>query len=427
MELVIEGNALIDKEIVKCCIGVEEGKIKAIKKILKGEKHHDFGDKLILPGAIDAHVHFRDPGLTHKEDFGTGTTSCAFGGVTCALDMPNTLPPVTNILALEEKARNADMKAFVDFGLFAGVSLNCDIEALAKSAVGYKIYLATTTGDMLIDDYKALEGIFKDINETEKPVSVHCEDEALMDRTLNPDSLRKYLKSRPNICEESGIKKVLNNRGNAKAHICHVSTSEGARLIENESITSEVTPHHLFLNSNSDIGALGKVNPPLRESKDQEALWNALSQGTIDIMASDHAPHTLDEKEQFETAAPGIPGVETMVPLMLYMVKQNKFQLERLVDAACKRPGEIFHLKKGRLAPGYDADIIMVDMRSEAEIKGKNLHSKCGWTPFEGFSAIFPRFTFVRGEVVIEDWELTGERGYGKMVIGNHMGMENKE
>jgi dihydroorotase len=270
-----------------------------------------------------------------------------------------------------------------------------------------------------VDDYEALGSIFERISRTNKPVSVHCEDESLIDKTLKPATLKAYLKSRPNVCEASAIEKVIKSHDDAKVHICHVSTSEGLKLVENARLTSEVTPHHLFLNSSSKLGALGKVNPPLRKGEDQESLWKGLNRGTIDTIASDHAPHTLEEKEHFEDAASGMPGVETMLPLMLSFVKHGKFELGRFANALSERPGEIFNINKGKLSVGYDADIIVVDMRKEIEIKGKNLHSKCGWTPFEGFSAIFPRFTFARGEVVIEDWELTGERGFGRMVSGH--------
>jgi dihydroorotase len=427
MEVVIEGNAFIDGDLNKCAIGIEEGRIKSIKKILKGDKHYDFGDKLILPAGIDAHVHFRDPGMTHKEDFKSGTQSAAYGGISCVLDMPNTIPPITNITNFEDKSRICSSKAFVDFGLYAGVSLNRDIEKFANKAIAYKIYLATTTGEMLIGDYEALGGIFTAIGKTQKPVCVHCEDERLINKASKPKSLKEHLKNRPNLSEESGIKKVIDKKNDAKVHVCHVTTSEGVKLLENTEITSEVTPHHLFLNTNFDIGVLGKVNPPLRQPKDQEALWNALNQGAIDIIASDHAPHTLDEKEHFENAPSGIPGVETMLPLMLSLVKHNKFQLARLINAVSERPGEIFQLNKGKLEVGCDGDIIIVDMRKEAEISLDNLHSKAGWTPYEGFSAVFPRFTFVRGEVVIEDWELTGEMGFGRMVSGRQIEREKED
>jgi dihydroorotase len=307
------------------------------------------------------------------------------------------------------------------------VNPNCDIEAFAKSAIAYKIYLAITTGEMLIDDYEKLDGIFKRIGNTKKPVCIHCEDEKLINKTRKPKSLKEHLKNRPNKSEESGIKKVIEKKNDAKAHICHVTTSEGVNLLENTEITSEVTPHHLFLTSNSKIGSLGKVNPPLRLPIDQDTLWNALNQGAIDIIASDHAPHTLDDKENFENSPSGIPGVETMLPLMLSLVKHNKFQLTRLVNAVSERPCQIFDLNKGKLETGYDGDIIVVDMRKETEISAKDLHSKAGWTPFEGFSAIFPRFTFVRGEVVIEDWELTGDMGFGKIVSGGQFEGEKED
>ncbi len=418
MEVVIEGNAYLKGDIVKCCIGVEEGRISAIKKILKGDSHYDFGEKLILPAGIDAHVHLREPGMTYKEDFATGTVSAAYGGISCVLDMPNTVPPVTNTTALQEKARIAKIKAVVDVGLYAGVSLNCDIETLSRSAVAFKVYLASTTGEMAIDDYGALPGIFEQISRTNKVVCVHCEDKALINTNLKPKSLKTHQKSRPNQCEASGIEKAIKCHDNAQVHICHVSTQEGVKLVKNPEVTSEVTPHHLFLDYTSKLGAMGKVNPPLREQKDQDALWNALNQGTIDILASDHAPHTLSEKEVFEDAPSGMPGVETMLPLMLSRVKHGKFELARLMGAISEKPGEIFGINKGRIEVGYDADLLMIDAMKETEIKAKHLHSKCGWTPYEGFPAVFPKFTFVRGEVVIEDWELVGGRGFGRVVGG---------
>jgi dihydroorotase len=416
MDLVIEGNAFISGEIRKCCIGILDGKIRSIKKILQGDKNLDFGDKLILPAAIDAHVHFRDPGMTHKEDFTKGTSSAAFGGVTCVLDMPNTIPPTITIEALRDKARMTQTKSHIDFGLFAGVSQGSDIEALAKSATAFKIYMASTTGELRIEDYSSLPGILKRIGDVKKPVSIHCEDEKKLNKTASVDSLSAHLRSRPNEAEVSAIEFVTKNHNDAKVHICHVSSQEGARLVAASQFTSEVTPHHLLFNHDSHLGPRGKVNPPLRTEEDQFALWEALARGEIDIIASDHAPHTLEEKEEFSLAPSGMPGVETMLPIMLSFIKHNKFPLERLVNAISERPGEIFSINKGKIEEGYDADLIMVDMREEREIETKNLHSKCEWTAYEGYSAVFPKFTFLRGEVVIEDWEMTGEAGWGRMV-----------
>ncbi len=447
MDVVVEGRAYLKSGLTKCCIGIDDGKISAIKKMIKGDRHFDYGDKLILPGAIDSHVHFRDPGLTHKEDFVTGSLAAAFGGICCVIDMPNTVPQTTTLTALKNKITIAERKSFVDFGLFAGVNEKSDIDALSKYATAFKIYLASTTGDMNIHENDLLPSIFKKIEKTGKTVSVHCEDDALIDRSIKPSSLHDHLRSRPDESEVSGIKKAISTAGNAKSHLCHVSSKEGVELIKQykspvrkgdeptessldtavskRPITSEVTPHHLFLNSDSELGAYGKVNPPLRGPNDQNALWTALREGTIDTIASDHAPHTVEEKENFEKAPAGLPGVETMVPLMLSQVKHGKFDLHRLIHAVCVKPGCLFGFNKGILEAGRDGDLMVVDMREEKIIKGKELHSKCGWTPFEGFEGVFPRSTFVRGEVVIKDWSVEGDKGFGKYVVPGY-GNQNK-
>jgi dihydroorotase len=416
METVIEGNAFILGEIVKCCIGIEDGKIKEIKKILKGDEHFDFGDKLILPAGIDSHVHFRDPGFTHKEDFESGSCAAAYGGITCVLDMPNTIPPVTTNEALLDKIRIAQGKSIVDFGIYAGVSENSDIPSMAVFAPAFKLYLASTTGKMKIENYNSLSTILETVKSTGKVLSIHCEDERLLEGKIKTHDLKEHLMARPNQAEASAIDMVLKNSNEAKIHICHISTVEGAKLVSSSPSTSEVTPHHLFFNIGSDLGSRGKVNPPLRRTEDQEALWNGLRSGDIDIMASDHAPHTLEEKEEFQFAPSGMPGVETMFPLMLWRIKHHKFELPRLISAMCEKPGEIFGINKGKLEVGYDADIIMVDMREETEIDENDLHSKCGWSAYHGLEAVFPKFTFLRGEIVVEDWEMTGEKGWGRMI-----------
>jgi dihydroorotase len=220
MDLVIEGNAYILGELKKCCIGIEDGKIKSIKKILKGDKHHDFGDKLILPAGIDSHVHFRDPGFTHKEDFSSGSASSACGGISCVLDMPNTSPPTTTSEAVLEKAKIAGSKSFVDFGLFEGVSESSNFEKLSEIATAFKLYMASTTGDLKIENYHGLKDIFERIKATGKTVSVHCEDESLLNTSINPNSLREHLNTRPNSAEVSAIKMIAENHGDAKNLPC---------------------------------------------------------------------------------------------------------------------------------------------------------------------------------------------------------------
>jgi dihydroorotase len=216
----------------------------------------------------------------------------------------------------------------------------------------------------------------------------------------------------------------INNINKKHVHICHVSTSEGVSLLrgflksnsyEPVVLTSEVTPHHLLLNERFDGKAFGKVNPPLRSVEDQAALWSALADGIINIIASDHAPHTLEEKNyEFSLAPAGIPGVETMLPLMLSHVKHNRLPLERVINAITSTPAALFQLPKGRLAKGYDGDLIVIDFYKENDIKVKNLHSKCEWTPYENMAAIFPLLTVVRGNIIVKDGNLEADPGFGK-------------
>jgi dihydroorotase len=474
IELVIEGNAYLDGELNKCCIGIDDGKIVAIKKILKGEQHYDFGDKLILPAGIDAHVHFRDPGYKEKEDFQTGTLAAAFGGISCILDMPNTKPPVISKSQVIEKLEHLSKKAYVDFGLYSSISPKTNIPATAEVCTAFKIYLASTTGDLLFSKDELLAPAINEINKAHRIPAIHAEANDIIKKNLElngpPKNLHEHLKVRPNESEALAISRILNifntlednkntentdqniqskdNIGkkidkNSKVdpnkiqiqknriHISHVSTSEAIELIRNNNkklsngsnnpqktgITCEVTPHHLLLNETfqAEQISMGKVNPPLRRAEDQRALWSALADGSINILASDHAPHTIDEKSQtFDFAPAGLPGVETMLPLIVSYVKHNRLELSRFVSAISTTPAEIFGLPKGRLAPGFDGDIIVLDFYKEAPIKVKSLHSKCCWTPYENLPAIIPILTVVRGKIIMKDNNLEADLGFGR-------------
>ena len=411
MDLVVEGNLYYKGEITKGCIGIEDGKIKSVKKILKGDEKLDFGEKLIMPTGIDVHVHFRDPGYTYKEDFSSGSMSAAFGGISCVFDMPNTKPKVNTVNAFKEKLGIARRKSYVAFGLHADGNSD-EIEKLGKICNGFKIYSYKMDDDLL-------EKKLNEIEKTGKVVSVHAEDKKLF-RKMKISSLSDYLHSRPKEAEEKRIQKIV-SMNKKKVHICHVSASESINILKNKNVTSEVTLHHLLFNIDSDLGAKGKVNPPLRTKEDNEALWNALGNGTIDIVASDHAPHTLEEKQDFDDALPGIPGVETTLPLMMYFMKNKKISLSRLVNAFCESPNEIFNLNKGKIKEGFDADLIAVDLKNEKKISADMLHSKCDWTLFKNFHAIFPICTIIRGEVVVENNEIMINPGFGKFVGENHV------
>ena len=425
MDLTIEGKAYVDGDFQDCCVGVTDGKISAIKKILKGDKHYKFGHKLILPAGIDLHVHFRDPGMTHKEDFSTGSMAAAFGGISCVFDMPNTIPQTTNPQALSDKIDLAKKKSFVDFGIYAGVT-NDNIKRIAdlgKQCSGFKIYMGSTTNSLQIDTIN-LKQAFKEIVSTNKPVLIHAEDDACLDgHSIKENNLADHLRSRPSKCEEKAISDVIEaTRGiNLKVHICHLSSYAGLELLKNrtENISCGATPHHLLfgIEKNTRSQTHYKVNPPIRTSFDREALFDGIRTGLVDIIESDHAPHTLEEKDvEFDDAPSGIPGVETMFPLFLYLAKEGKLPFQRLIHLVCEKPAEILGIPKGKLEVGRDADFIVVDIKKTCKIKSENLHSKCEWSPFENWPAIFPTHIFIQGEKLIEDQEMLGREGFGRFV-----------
>jgi len=411
MEVVVEGNCYVSDRFERCCVGIENGRIVRIAKILEAERVYRFNNKIVLPAAIDAHVHFRDPGMTDKEDFGTGSLAALHGGVTCAFDMPNTLPPTTSISALREKKKIASSKSHCDFGLFAGVTSGIDVSSLAKEAIGFKLYMAGTTGDLAVPSLENLKNELTEIARTGKVLAVHAEDERLRKKEV-AQSLEDHLKNRNNDCEGSAIRKVKEAAKDCRLHICHVSARESLPLVVDvHGLTSEVTPHHLLLDKESKLGTLAKVNPPLRRREDRFALFQALKNGSFDLIASDHAPHTLDQKqEDFDYAPSGMPGVETMVPLLLHLVDEKHLTIEGVLRRVCSRPGELFGVPKGRIAEGDDADLMVVDMSASAPIKADRLNSKCGWSAYEGMPAIFPAAVFLRGQLMIENDNLVGER-----------------
>lgn len=415
---VVEGKCLVSNRFEQCCIGIEDGKIVKIAKVLEGDRVHRISSGVILPGAIDAHVHFREPGMTKKEDFGSGSLAAVHGGVTCVFDMPNTVPPTTTLSAMKEKKSLAGAKSLVDFGLFAGVRPGIDVPGLAKEAIGFKLYMASTTGELLVSSLDQIKPELATIASAGKVLSVHAEDEKLRHKEPEED-LDDHLRNRSNECETSAIKKIREAAKDCRLHICHVSAKESVALVEGRrGLTSEVTPHHLLLDKDGKTGPHAKVNPPLRKREDRHALFKALQSGVFDIIASDHAPHTIDEKkEDFEYAPGGMPGVETLLPLMLHMVDEKHLELPELVRRVCVRPAEIFGIHKGKIAEGYDADLMVVDFSDCMMIKADRLHSKCGWTAFEGMPGIFPKKVFVRGRLMVEHGEQVGE-AMGRDVVG---------
>jgi len=410
---VIRGRVFFRGRLDALSLGIgENGKIVAVKKSLRGDEEVDHGDSLILPGCVDLHVHMRDPGLTDKEDFPSGTRSAAMGGVTTIAEMPNTAPPVTSRLAYEEKVAALRGRGAVDYVLYAAPRSEEAVTRLGEAAA-FKAYMAESTGALQVGPGE-LEGILRGAQTSRKLVVVHAEDPRQFMRG-KVRGLEDYSAARPKAAESSALHWLASSRGEARIHIAHVTCVEAMDAVPSGA-TCEVTPHHLFLDTSRPIGARGKVNPPLRLPVDREALWDAFRAGRIDAIASDHAPHTLDEKGvPFDEAPAGLPGVATSFPLLMRRTRAGEIDLARLVSATASRPAEILGIAKGIIEVGRDADLLVVDPRTAERIRAKRLRYKCGWTPFEEMEACFPHTVYLRGESVVEDGEPAAE-GQGRLV-----------
>ena len=425
MDLTIEGKLYHKGAFEQGCLGIEKGKIVAIKKSLKTDHHINVGSNLILPAGIDLHVHFRDPGLTQKEDFSTGSQAAAFGGISCVFDMPNTQPQATNIQALKEKAQLASEKSYVDFGLYAGV-INENIGRLTEISPfcsGFKLFLGGSTYSLQLSSQN-LRVALLETNRTKKITLIHAEDEYCLNTHKDKENnLVDHLRCRSAECEETAIRTIINNSHNLSSpiHICHLSSCEGFEILRKkpQNFSVGVTPHHLFFDVNTidTKQAFYKVNPPIRSSFDRDTLWYGVNHKFIDIFESDHAPHLEKEKNvEFNDAPSGLPGIETMYPLLLTAMKKGQVTIDTLLTMLCERPAQLLNIPKGKIEIGRDADFIVVDLRKTEVITAENLHSKCGWTPFESFQAVFPSKLFIRGEKVIDDHQLLVQPGFGKCV-----------
>lgn len=400
---ILRGRVFYRGRVEPLDIGVDErGKIAAIRKVLDGDEVEDHGDRLLLPGAVDLHVHLREPGFTEKEDFPSGTRSAAIGGVTTVVDMPNTKPPVTGPEALRSKADRVRGRANVDYGFYAAPRTAAAVSGL-RDATAFKVYMAESTGGLQIGE-EDLREVLEAAGPLGKLVVAHAED-ARRFRTDAAADLPGHSAARPKESEVEAVKLLATLRAGGPLHVAHITCVEALDAVP-EGVTTEVSPHHLFLDRGRPLRAFGKVNPPLRSPEDRHALWEAFAAGRIDVVATDHAPHTREEKEEpFADAPSGLPGVATSLPLLLRQVRSEALSLERLVDATASRPAEILGLPKGRIEVGRDADLIVVDARDVVRITPRRVRYKCGWTPFEGMEGIFPRTVYLRGERIVEDGE----------------------
>ncbi|MFH0860354.1 MAG: amidohydrolase family protein [Candidatus Altiarchaeota archaeon] len=385
-DLLINGGRIVRPDgIADASIAIESGKIVRISKKASAPKADNVLDVkgcYILPGIIDPHVHFREPGNIRKEGWRTGSMAAAAGGVTTVLDMPNNKPPTTTVRRLNDKRGLAEEKSTVDFGFhFGSVGDNISEIIKADRVASTKVYMGDTTGGLTVRDDTILGQIF----ESSRLISVHAEG--------------RMIRKAAEIAKSKG----------KRLYICHVSSKDEAdtlKELKKDNVYAEVTPHHLFLDSSDlkRLGSLGLMKPELKTKTDRIALWECLRQGLIGTVGSDHAPHLLEEKDG-DRPPYGVPGVETSLPLMLNAVNRRMITLELLARIMSENPAGIFNIAgKGRIAEGFDADLAIVDLSVEKTIKDDSLFTRCGWSPYSGMKVKgWPVKTYLRGKLIFDD------------------------
>lgn len=444
VDLVVKGGSIVTPEgTFKGAIAIDGGKIISIgtdasmpnaNKVINAEGLY------VLPGIIDAHVHFREPGLEYKEDFYTGSLAAIYGGVTSVCDMPNVNPPTQDASSFRLKLQRALEKSLVDFGIF-GVVLPTNIDKIqelkSEGVIGFKIFMGETVGRLPSPDDWELILSFKEIAKTGLRVGVHAENRAITTHLVNEFKKQGknepilHLESRPSISEAEAIQRaaLFARHCGTKLHIFHTSSKEGVEIIRlfkslGVDITAETCPHYLLLDGAEGLKKLGpliKMNPPVRTLEHAEALWNGLKDGTIDMITTDHSPHAPEEKfkDDIWEAIAGWPGVETLVPLMLNEVNRGRLTLNEVSLYMSERPAKVwgFYPKKGALKIGSDGDLTIVDMKVEKVIKAEELHSKSKFTPFDGWRVKgWPVYTIIRGRVVLQKGELTPDGHKGELI-----------
>ncbi|MEM2091841.1 MAG: dihydroorotase family protein [Candidatus Bathyarchaeia archaeon] len=427
-------------KIVEAGLAVDNGRIVRIAKesnLPSASEKMDLEGLLVLPGLIDVHVHLRDQELSYKEDFYSGTCAAANGGITLVMDMPNNKPTTMSAETLRERMEIASGKIVVNVAFYSAFpkEIREMKEIVDAGAKAFKFFLSHKVGGLDPNDEENTIKAFKEASRLNIPVAVHAEDGALLNesfrrlRSSGREDLDAYLEVHSQEAEVSGIRRAIRLMRNSGAHlhICHVSTSEGLRIIVGAkrsglSVSCETTPHHILLSSQHmrEIGPIALVNPPLRNPSETLYLQRALCNGLIDALASDHAPHSLTEKESssvWEISA-GIAGIETMLPLMLTMVNKGLLTIPDLARLMAENPAKIFGFRgRGSIIEGNYADLVVVDLKREWTIDPSEFYSKAKFSPFEGWNVRGkPVKTFVGGNLVMEDGEIVAKPGSGRII-----------
>ncbi|MDE2973475.1 MAG: dihydroorotase [Gemmatimonadota bacterium] len=434
--LIRNAAVVLPGETARTSVLLDGGRIAAVDAAAhtRADEVVDAAGLHLMPGVIDDQVHFRDPGLTHKEDLRTGSRACAAGGVTSFLEMPNTVPQTVTAEALAAKLALAARRSVVNYGFYIGATAdNLDELNRAARTPGIKIFMGSSTGNMLVDDQESLEAVFAG---TTLPIAAHCEDEGTVRANraaLDPPlTVHDHTRIRDHRAAAVATRRAIGlaRRHRRRFHVLHVSTAGEVEILAGQPqdlVTAEACPHHLLLDAAdyARLGTLAQMNPSLKTAADREALWRGLREGAIQIVATDHAPHTLEEKGAPYPASPsGVPAVETVLPLMLNEVNRGHCTLRDLVAWMCDGPARIWDMVgKGRIEEGYDADVVLVDMEAERAVRNEEQRTKCGWSPWHGTVLKgWPVRTWAGGRTVFADGRVERKPVGGEIVFDHALG-----
>ena len=416
--IIKNGSCYIDGKLTKTDVGLSGDKIKKIGKIeLNSAKVYDATDKVVLPGIIDTQVHFREPGSTDAEDLESGSRAAVLGGVTSLFEMPNTNPPTSNLVEFDKKLQAAKNRMHSNYAFYFGATPD-NTDQLAKlkdveGCCGVKLFAGSSTGNLLVDKEADIEKV---ISSSDRIVSIHSEDEdiiKLRKKFIKKGDVHSHPEWRNVECAMSSTRRVVKiaERYNKKIHVLHITTKEEVDFLamHKKNVTFETTPQHLTLyapDCYEKLGSYAQMNPPLRTKEHYDRLWVAIKNNVVDVLGSDHAPHLKENKDkEYPNSPSGMPGVQTIFPVMLNHVNDGKLTLQQLINLMCENPCKIFGIKnKGFIKEGYDADLTIADMNKEVIIKNEMIASKCGWTPFNNYKVKgFPVGTIVNGNLVMSD------------------------
>ena len=422
--IIKNGSCYIDSKLVQIDIGLSGNKIKTIGKIeLNSSKVLDATGKIVLPGIIDTQTHFREPGSTDVEDLESGSRAAVLGGVTSLFEMPNTNPPTSNLVEFHRKLQLAKNRMHSNYAFYFGATPE-NIEQLSKlkdveGCCGVKLFAGSSTGKLLVDKEADIEKV---ISSSDRVVSIHSEDEEILNlrkKFIKEGDVHSHPEWRNTECAISSTRRVVKiaERYNKKIHVLHVTTKEEVDFLamHKKNVTFEITPQHLTLyapDCYDKLGTYAQMNPPLRTKDHYDRLWVAVKNNIVDVLGSDHAPHSKENKDKnYPNTPSGMPGVQTIFPVMLDHVNNGKLSLEQLIKFMCENPCRIFGIKnKGYIKEGYDADLTIVDMSKEVVIKDDMIASKCGWTPFNNHKVKgYPIGTIVNGVLVMSEGKIVEE------------------